>query len=55
MQKAVEDRRQVHSEIVFPLTDCDGHKVGSERRSGRDRRKERRNSDIARNIINILH
>ncbi len=54
MQQAPEDRRQTQTPL-FPLTDSSGHKVEHDRRSGKDRRKERRGSDVARKIINLLH
>lgn len=53
MQHVEGDRR--HSNKEFPLIDCDNHQVNSERRSGKDRRKNRRKSDIARNIIDIIN
>ncbi len=55
MQEERSDRRQGNLKSVFPLMDCDGNHVSTERRSGSDRRKHRRESDIARNIINIIN
>ncbi|MCW8929431.1 MAG: hypothetical protein OQL19_04225 [Gammaproteobacteria bacterium] len=54
MRQTAGERRQNHNDM-FPLMDSDGHKVTSERRSGKDRRKELRGSDIATNILHLLH
>ncbi|MCK5649462.1 MAG: hypothetical protein KAI22_11340 [Gammaproteobacteria bacterium] len=53
MQQVTGDRRNLNK--AFPLTDCDKHQVDCERRCGKERRKHRRNSDVARNIINIIN
>jgi len=47
------DRRQ-NKEARFPLVDSNGVLVNQERRSGTDRRRNRRGSDIALHIMNII-
>lgn len=54
MQQAVQDRRN-NKAFSFPLIDCEGHKVAYERRSGKERRKKSRDSDVAWDIIHILN
>ncbi|MCP3849370.1 MAG: hypothetical protein GY694_03895 [Gammaproteobacteria bacterium] len=56
MQRMRSDRRSLDKKCHFPLLDCDGNQVTIERRSGKDRRKERQEEDVARNILNnLLH
>ena len=55
MNASQEDRRKNRQEARFPLTDSQGNTILCERRSGKDRRKKRRQQDVAIEILNILH
>ncbi len=55
MNSSREDRRKNRRQPAFPLTDSQGHTILCERRSGNDRRKKRRQQDVAIEILNILH
>lgn len=55
MQSLYGDRRKNDQHLLFPLMDSEAHLIMSERRSGKDRRKNRRGSDVAGNILNILN
>ncbi len=55
MQSSQDDRRKNSREVSFPLKDSDGHIVRAERRSGNDRRRNRRKTDVAGEILGILH
>ena len=54
MRQTAGERRQNHKK-GFPLIDSDGHQVALERRSGKDRRQERRDSNVATQIMSLLH
>lgn len=55
MQSSQEERRKNTQETSFPLVDSEGHKVQCERRSGKDRRRNRRRNNIASKILGIIH
>jgi hypothetical protein len=55
MQSSQEDRRKNAQQASFPLVDSEGHKVQSERRSGKDRRRNRRKNNVAGEILGIIH
>jgi hypothetical protein len=49
------DRRKATTTPDFPIVDSEGKEVKGERRSGKDRRKNKRGTDIAGRILNILN
>lgn len=55
MQSLNGDRRKVEHQPIFPLVDSEGHQIVSERRSGNDRRKGTRGTDVVNKILNILN
>ena len=55
MKHSSLDRRKAKEHPVFPLIDIEGHEVKGYRRSGKDRRKDKRDLDIASHILNFLH
>ena len=55
MQSLHGDRRKNEQQISFPLMDYEGYMVTSERRRGKKRRKNRRRSDVAGKILNIIN
>ena len=55
MQPLHGDRRQNNQHLSFPFVDSDGNMVTSERRTGKDRRKNKRGGDVAGKILNILN
>ena len=55
MYNSGSDRRKAESHPPFPFMDNEGNEVTQERRSGHDRRKNRRDSDVAGRILNILN
>jgi len=55
MEQISSDRRRAESYASFPLVDSQGRQVTNDRRSGDDRRKNKRGSDVARKILKILN
>ncbi len=55
MQSSHEDRRKNDRDSSFPLIDSEGRQVLSERRSGKDRRKNKRQYEVATEILNSIH
>ena len=55
MQTFRGDRRKTNQHSPFPLIDSGGCLVASERRSGKDRRKNKRGEDVAGKILKILN
>lgn len=55
MKHSSLDRRKAKGHPLFPLIDNDGHEVRNERRCSKDRRKDRRDSDIASHILKFFH
>ena len=55
MKHSSLDRRKTEEPPFFPLMDSNGSEVRNERRCGKDRRKDKRDSDIASHILNSLH
>lgn len=55
MKHSSQDRRKTETHPPFPLEDSMGHKVRSDRRCGKERRKNQRDSDIAGQILTFFH
>ena len=55
MEHFTDDRRRADKHPSFPVKDNEGHLVAHERRSGPERRKHKRSSDTAANILNTLN
>ena len=49
------DRRATKFRASFPLIDNEGNEVVNDRRSGLDRRKSKRGTSVAVNILNIIN
>ena len=55
MEQISGDRRKSASPPNFPLVDSKGRRVTYDRRSGDDRRKNKRGTDVASKILKILN
>jgi len=55
MQASLGERRKKQHHIVFPLKDSHGQLIAAERRSGNERRKNKRGADVVGKILNMLN
>ena len=55
MEQISNDRRRAENHTSFPLVDSQGRQVTQDRRSGDDRRKNKRGTDVASKILKILN
>jgi len=55
MEHISGDRRTTKFRASFPLIDSEGNEIAHDRRNGLERRKSKRDTDVAVNILNIIN